>query len=106
MASETIPPGEALIARSEASRRVLALAERVARVSPPVLLTGESGSGKERIARFIHARSSRAAGPFVPVDPRARPDQLLQCRVFRHVQIRLSRAHRGPQRLLADRPDA
>src|SRR5258708_1843606 len=95
MASETIPPGEALIARSEASRRVLALAERVARVSSPVLLTGESGSGKERIARFIHARSSRAAGPFVAVNCGALPPQPLQSELFCPVQSALTRAHPG-----------
>jgi transcriptional regulator with PAS, ATPase and Fis domain len=86
MASETIPPGEDLIVRSEASRRVLALAERVARVSSPVLLTGESGSGKERIARFIHARSPRAKGPFVAVNCGALPEQLLESELFGHVK--------------------
>jgi transcriptional regulator with PAS, ATPase and Fis domain len=86
MASETIPPGEDLLARSEASRRVLALADRVARVSSPVLLTGESGSGKERIARFIHARSPRAKGPFVAVNCGALPEQLLESELFGHVK--------------------
>src|SRR5260370_7105884 len=86
MASEPSRPGEDLMARSEASRRVLALAERVARVSSPVLLTGESGSGKERIARFIHARSPRVAGPFVAVNCGALPEHLLESELFGHVK--------------------
>jgi transcriptional regulator with PAS, ATPase and Fis domain len=86
MATEAKPSGEELVARSEASRRVLALAERVARVSSPVLLTGESGSGKERIARFIHERSPRAKGPFLAVNCGALPEQLLESELFGHVK--------------------
>src|SRR5204863_417939 len=53
-----------LTVNSDAMRRVVDLARRVAKVESTVLVTGESGSGKERIARLIHDESARAAGPF------------------------------------------
>lgn len=67
-------------------RRVLGLAERVATVDAPVLLTGESGSGKERIARHIHARSRRSSGPIIPVNCGALPEHLLESELFGHVK--------------------
>lgn len=75
-----------IVAKSEAMRNVLALAGRVAEVDAPVLLTGESGSGKERIARLIHARSRRARGPFIPVNCGALPENLLESELFGHVK--------------------
>ncbi|MFU8806532.1 MAG: XylR N-terminal domain-containing protein, partial [Bradymonadaceae bacterium] len=54
-----------MVVRSEAMRRVLSLARRVAAVDTTVLITGESGVGKERLARFIHGRSSRSSKAFV-----------------------------------------
>src|SRR5260370_11046547 len=76
----------ALIARSRAMRNVLALAQRVAQSDAPVLLTGESGSGKERVARYIHASSRRARGEFVAVNCAALPEQLLAAELFRPVR--------------------
>jgi two-component system response regulator HydG len=67
-------------------RRVLGLAERVAAAEAPVLLTGESGSGKERIARHIHERSRRSGGPFIPVNCGALPEPLLESELFGHVK--------------------
>ena len=80
------PPtaGEELVAKSAAMRKVITLAKRVAEVDAPVLLTGESGSGKERIARFIHARSRSARGPFIPVNCGALPENLLESELFGH----------------------
>jgi DNA-binding NtrC family response regulator len=75
-----------LIAKSEATRRILELAERVAQVDSTVLLTGESGVGKERIARFIHQRSARTAGPFVALNCGAVPESLLESELFGHVR--------------------
>jgi DNA-binding NtrC family response regulator len=81
-------PGDvgSLVAKSEATRRALELAQRVAQVDSTVLLTGESGVGKERIARFIHERSARSAGPFVALNCGAVPDSLLESELFGHIR--------------------
>ncbi len=86
MTPEALPVAGDIVARSAAMRRVLGLAERVATVDAPVLLTGESGSGKERIARHIHALSRRSTGPFIPVNCGALPEHLLESELFGHVK--------------------
>jgi len=77
---------DGIVARSPAMRRVLELAARVAAVDSTVLLSGESGVGKERLARFIHARSERTAGPFVAINCGALPDTLLESELFGHAR--------------------
>ncbi len=73
-----------LVAKSPAMRRVVIMAERVASTGASVLISGESGTGKGRIARFIHERSRRAGGPFVAVNCGALPDTLLESELFGH----------------------
>ncbi len=90
---------EDIVARSTAMRRVLSLAERVAAVNVPVLLTGESGSGKERIARHIHASSPRSGGPFIPVNCGALPEHLLESEFFGHVKGAFTGADRDHEGL-------
>ncbi|MCA9617411.1 MAG: sigma 54-interacting transcriptional regulator [Myxococcales bacterium] len=75
-----------LIARSAAMRRVVSLAHRVAAVDSTVLLTGESGAGKERIARLVHDASPRAEGPLVAVNCGAISETLLESELFGHVR--------------------
>ncbi|HEX6740050.1 MAG TPA: sigma-54 dependent transcriptional regulator, partial [Vicinamibacteria bacterium] len=75
-----------LIAESEAMRRVLEFARRVAQVDSTVLLTGESGVGKEAIAKLIHGRSARALRPFLAVNCAAVPEALLESELFGHVR--------------------
>ncbi|MBI5068700.1 MAG: sigma 54-interacting transcriptional regulator [Deltaproteobacteria bacterium] len=87
------------VVRSATMRRALDLAERVAAVDAPVLLTGESGSGKERVARHIHALSRRAAGPFVPVNCGAIPENLFESELFGHVRGAFTGADRDRQGL-------
>ena len=74
------------ILESPAMHRVIDVARRVAQVDSTVLLTGESGVGKERIARFIHEQSARAGGPFVAINCGAVPEHLLESELFGHVR--------------------
>jgi len=73
-----------LVAKSEAMRRVLALAERASATDSTVLITGESGTGKERIARLLHVRSRRSKKSFVGVNCGALPEALLESELFGH----------------------
>lgn len=66
--------------------RLVSVASRVAKVDSTVLIIGESGVGKERLARFIHSASPRAAGPFVPVNCGAVPDALFESELFGHAR--------------------
>ena len=65
-------------------RSVMERVEQVARTDAPVLLLGETGSGKEVIARAIHARSARAAGPVVRINCGAIPAELIDSELFGH----------------------
>jgi two-component system response regulator FlrC len=71
-----------LIAEDSVTRELLRLAERVAQSAATVLLTGESGSGKEMFARFVHGCSPRATGPFVAINCAAIPESLLEATLF------------------------
>ena len=71
-----------VIASDPASRDMFAMAQRVAQTDATVLLTGESGVGKEVVARFIHRNSARRDGPFVAINCAAIPDSLLEATLF------------------------
>jgi two-component system response regulator HydG len=77
---------EGFVAESERMRQVVDLARRVAKVDATVLITGESGSGKERIARLVHDESSRAAGPFIAINCGAITETLLESELFGHAR--------------------
>ncbi|HET7502534.1 MAG TPA: sigma-54-dependent Fis family transcriptional regulator [Kofleriaceae bacterium] len=75
-----------IVATSAAMRQLVDLARRVAKVDSTVLITGESGSGKERIARLLHDESTRAAGPFIAVNCGAITETLLESELFGHAR--------------------
>jgi DNA-binding NtrC family response regulator len=72
------------IAESPAMRRLVALLDQVMRSDVTVLIEGETGSGKELVARTIHAGGPRRAGPFVAVNCAAIPDSLAESELFGH----------------------
>ncbi len=71
-----------LIGRNEAFSQCLRMARIAARTSAPVLLTGETGTGKELFARSIHRASRRSEGPFVAVNCAAMPAELIESELF------------------------
>jgi transcriptional regulator with PAS, ATPase and Fis domain len=75
-----------LVAKSAAMRDAVDMAKRVAQVDSTILITGESGAGKERIARLVHAESARAAGPFIAVNCGAITETLLESELFGHAR--------------------
>ncbi len=83
-------PGEdgrfGMVGRSRAMQDVYAQIEAAARSEAPVLITGQTGVGKELVARAIHAQSSRARGPFVPVNAGALPETMLESELFGHAR--------------------
>ena len=89
---------EDVVHRSTAMAEVVAMARRVAGADSSILILGETGVGKERLARSIHYESARASGPFVPVNCGAIPEGLLESELFGHEQGAFSgavRARRG-----------
>jgi len=71
-----------IVARSSRMQEVLAIVERVAATNSTVLLGGESGVGKDLIARAIHQNSRRASGPFIKINSTAIPDNLFESELF------------------------
>ena len=75
-------PLAGLIGESPSMQQVRTMIEKLARSQAPIYISGESGSGKELGARLIHSRSARAAGPFVPVNCGAIPENLMESEFF------------------------
>jgi len=77
-----IPPEAVVFGRSDAMQAVRDRLDKVAAANVPVLITGESGTGKDIIARMIHARSPWRTGPYVKVNCPAIPGTLLETELF------------------------
>jgi DNA-binding NtrC family response regulator len=94
-----LPVGtEELVGESQAMRELRARIELVGAASSPVLVVGETGTGKELVARAIHACSPRRSRPFVTVNAAAIPETLLESEMFGHVRgafTGATQAHRG-----------
>ena len=75
---------DGIVARSAAMEKVMDLVQRLADSDSSILILGETGTGKELIARSIHVNSKRSDAPFLPIDCGAMPDQLLESELFGH----------------------
>jgi two-component system response regulator PilR (NtrC family) len=79
-----ISPEKRIVGDSEASEGIRTLIMRIGEVDCPVLITGETGVGKEVVARSIHQFSSRMVGPFIPVNCASIPQYLAEPEFFGH----------------------
>src|SRR5262245_32047072 len=83
-----------MVGTSAAIREIEDEIEYAARSHAKVLITGESGVGKEIVARRIHQRSSRSGGPLVTINCAGFPDSLLESEMFGHVKGSFTDAYR------------
>ncbi|MCW5893301.1 MAG: sigma-54-dependent Fis family transcriptional regulator [bacterium] len=101
-ASASVSAPADFVATSPAMRQVLLLAERAARSNVPVLLEGETGTGKEVLARAVHAQSARRGAPFVAQNCGALSETLLESELFGHVRGAFTGAERDRNGLFAE----
>ena len=105
-AESTLAPGAGdfheLIGRSAPMRQLFEQSRRMARANGPVLITGESGVGKELVARALHAESERQDGPFLAVNCAGIPPDLLETELFGHSAGAFTGAQRARKGLFAE----
>jgi transcriptional regulator with PAS, ATPase and Fis domain len=94
-----MPVDARLVTRSPAMRELEEIVDRVAPAPSNMLLLGESGVGKELVARIIHARSTRSSGPFVVANCGSIPEHLCESEFFGHERGAFSGAVRGREGL-------
>jgi DNA-binding NtrC family response regulator len=95
------PRADAIVGRSPAMRRVAELCRQAGPTTLPVLITGETGTGKELVARVIHGESSRHAAPFVSLSSAALPAELFEAELFGCIRGAYSGAEKDRPGLLA-----
>lgn len=94
-----------LVGISSATQNLKALLDRLADADEPVLLTGETGTGKEVAARYLHRRSRRADAPFVAVNMACLPDNLVESELFGNARGAFTGAERAKPGLFEDAGD-
>ncbi|SFX78714.1 sigma-54-dependent transcriptional regulator [Marinospirillum alkaliphilum] len=77
-------PGPRVLGRTQAMQKVMSLANQIARVETDLLLWGETGAGKDMLARYIHEQSSRAGRNFVAINCGAVPESIIESELFGH----------------------
>ena len=95
-------PAVALLGVSGAIREVIDQIRQIAPTQIPALILGETGTGKELVARAIHEQSPRQARPFVAINCGALPDSLLESELFGHKQGSFTGAHRDKRGLFEE----
>lgn len=93
MFKEDIPGLKGIIGKSQGLKKALDLAKRVSSSQANILITGESGSGKEVIAKAIHELGDKKDGPFVAINCSAIPEALLESELFGHTKGAFTGAH-------------
>jgi len=94
-----------LIGKSNSMRKLFSFIEKIANSSGNILLEGDTGTGKELIARAIHHTSIREDKPFIPVNCAAIPEGLLESELFGHVKGAFTDAHSDKKGLFAEAAD-
>jgi two-component system response regulator PilR (NtrC family) len=97
--AEKTSSSTSLIGTSSAMESLKQQIRRVARSQAPIFISGESGSGKELVARAIHALGPRSAGPFIPVNCGAIPSELMESEFFGHKKGSFTGAHQDKKGL-------
>jgi len=91
-----------ILGKSPPMQALFSLLERVAQVASPALVLGETGTGKELVARALHSTGPRAAGPFVVVNCAALPETLLESELFGHTRGAFTGATQARRGLFLD----
>jgi len=91
-----------MVGKSQPMLALFALLDRIAQVASPALVLGETGTGKELVARALHQKGPRASGPFVAVNCAAVPENLLESELFGHTRGAFTGATQARRGLFVD----